>query len=208
VLAFGDGVMTGSSPLGSVLGTAASWIFASLCVVASIVYFDEVRAVTRWAFGIELPDQSAAAARAPAGNARGPAAPARGSDDSSSSGSAVRLRADRLGHFVASADVNGSTIDVLVDTGASIVALTYEDAERAGIYVRPQDFTHRVNTANGQARIAPVMVDQISIGGITVRDVKAAVSEPGKLNQTLLGMTFLGRLTRAEMTRGELLLEE
>jgi aspartyl protease family protein len=200
--------MTGSSPLGNVLATAASWIFASGCLVGSIVYFNEIRSVTRWAFGIEISDRPIAAATSPDAGARDAAGDSAGTSESSSSGTTVRLRADRLGHFVASAEVNGSSIDVLVDTGASIVAFTYEDAERAGIYVRPQDFTHRVNTANGQARIAPVTVDQITIGGITVRNVKAAVSERGKLNQTLLGMTFLGRLARAEMRRGELLLEE
>lgn len=197
--------MTGSSPLANVLGTAASWIFASVCLVGSIVYFNELRSVTRWAFGIEIPDKPAEAAGTQATGAGGGSA---ASSDDASSGTTVRLRADRFGHFITVAQVNGSSIDVLVDTGASIVALTFEDAERAGIYARPQDFTHRVNTANGQARIAPVTIDQISIGGITVRNVKAAVSERGKLTQSLLGMTFLGRLARAEMRRSELILEE
>lgn len=187
-------------------------MFAGACLIGSIFYFNELRAVTRWAFGIEIRDQPATLSKAPGERARSAdeadSAADSSSDAASNSGSTVRLRADRLGHFVTSAEVNGSAIDVLVDTGASIVALTYEDAERAGIYVQPQDFTQRVNTANGQAKIAPVTVDQISIGGITVRNVKAAVSERGKLNQTLLGMTFLGRLARAEMRRGELLLEE
>lgn len=192
--------MAQSSPLGSALGTAASWLFGSLCMVGSVVYFDELRGVGRHVLGISIPDSTAAKPGAADESAPSPS--------SSSSGSTVQLRADRLGHFVTSAEVNGRTIDVMVDTGASIVALTWEDAERAGIYVRPSDFTHRVNTANGQAKIAPITVDQISIGGITVRNVRAAVSEPGKLNQTLLGMTFLGRLSRADMRRGELLLEE
>jgi aspartyl protease family protein len=89
-----------------------------------------------------------------------------------------------------------------------LVAFTSEDAERAGIFVRQADYTQRVNTANGIARIAPVTVDRISIGDITVRNVQAAVSEPGKLQTTLLGMSFLGRLSRAEMRQGRLILEE
>ena len=68
----------------------------------------------------------------------------------------------------------------MVDTGASIVALTYEDAERAGVYVRDSDFTQRVRTANGMARVAPVTLDRVSIGDITVRNVPAAVSERGQ----------------------------
>ena len=89
-----------------------------------------------------------------------------------------------------------------------MVALTYEDAERAGIYVRPSDFTHTVNTANGVARVAPVTIDSVAIGHITVRNVRGAVSEPGKLSGTLLGMTFLGRLSRADLRKGTLILEE
>ena len=80
----------------------------------------------------------------------------------------------------------------MVDTGATMVALSYEDAERAGVYVRPADFTMRVNTANGIARAAPVTLDEISLGDITVRNVRAAVSEPGRLQGSLLGMSFLG----------------
>ena len=68
----------------------------------------------------------------------------------------------------------------MVDTGASIVALTFEDAERAGLYIRDRDYTQRVNTANGLARIAPVTLDRVSIGDIMVRNVPAAVSEPGQ----------------------------
>jgi aspartyl protease family protein len=198
--------MATSSTLGAAAGIVGSWIFAAACLVCSLVYFDELRAVGRWAFGVPDPDRIAAVSRSQAEEPA--AAPVSSSPVSSSSGSTVELRADRHGHFTANAQINGSSIDVMVDTGASIVALTWEDAERVGIFVRPSDFTHRVNTANGLARVAPVMIDQISIGGITVRDVRGTVSEPGKLNGTLLGMTFLGRLSRAELRRGTLLLEE
>ena len=97
---------------------------------------------------------------------------------------------------------------MLVDSGASIVVLTYEDAERAGIYVRERDYTQRVSTANGVTRVAPMTLDRVSIGGITVRDVEAAVSEPGRLGQSLLGMTFLGRLQRVDMRPGVLVLQD
>ena len=80
-----------------------------------------------------------------------------------------------------SIEINGRSVDAMVDTGASIVALSWDDAERAGLYIRDSDYTQRVNTANGLARIAPVMLDRVSIGDITVRNVPAAVSEPGKL---------------------------
>lgn len=104
--------------------------------------------------------------------------------------------------------MNGRTIRVLVDTGASIVALTYEDARSIGLLVRDSDFTHRVSTANGIARVAPVVIDRIAIGDILVRDVQGAVMEPGKLGTTLLGMSFLGRLQRVDMRAGTLVLQE
>ncbi|MBX9682758.1 MAG: TIGR02281 family clan AA aspartic protease [Hyphomicrobium sp.] len=120
----------------------------------------------------------------------------------------VSLRATSNGHFQSDAEVNGRSIDVLVDTGATLVALTYEDAERAGIYLRPADFTHSVSTANGIAKVAPVTISSISIGSITVRNVQAAVCERGKLQQTLLGMSFLSRLSRVDMRAGILVLQD
>ncbi|MFN0219581.1 MAG: TIGR02281 family clan AA aspartic protease [Hyphomicrobium sp.] len=118
------------------------------------------------------------------------------------------LRAGDHGHFEADAEINGRNVDVMVDTGATLVALTYEDAERAGIRLRPADFTHQVATANGVAKIAPVTIDSVSVGSITVRNVQGAVSERGKLHQTLLGMSFLGRLSRVDMRAGMLELHQ
>lgn len=120
----------------------------------------------------------------------------------------VTLRAADGGHFVTSADINGRSVDVMVDTGATTVAMTYEDAQRAGIYVNPSDFTYQVSTANGVAKVAPVDIGSISIGSITVRNVRGAVVERGKMDKTLLGMTFLGRLSGVEMRRDTLILRE
>jgi aspartyl protease family protein len=120
----------------------------------------------------------------------------------------VTLRANDNGHFETTAEVNGRDVEVMVDTGATMVALTYEDAERAGIYLSPSDFTHSVSTANGTAKVAPIEIGSISIGNITVRNVSGAVSERGNLHKTLLGMTFLGRLSRVEMRRNDLVLYE
>ncbi len=120
----------------------------------------------------------------------------------------VELKADGHGHFVATAQVNGSGIDVMVDTGASLVALTAEDAERVGVRVRPSDFTQRVATANGHAKVAPVLLQSITIGDVTVRNVRAVVAEAGRLETTLLGMTFLSRVGRVEMSGGRLLLQD
>jgi aspartyl protease family protein len=120
----------------------------------------------------------------------------------------VSIAAADYGHFLTEAEIDGRSVNVMVDTGASLVALTYEDAADLGIFVRPSDFTHVVQTANGPARVAPVTISSISIGDITVRDVPAVVSERGKSGRTLLGMSFLGRLSSVEMRGGTLVLQE
>lgn len=125
-----------------------------------------------------------------------------------SSGGDLEIAPNDNGHFETEAEVNGSRIDVLVDTGATIVALTYDDAERAGVRLSPADFTHEVKTANGVAKVAPVELSSVTIGDITVRNVRGAVTERGKLHKTLLGMSFLSRLSRVEMRPQGLVLHE
>lgn len=118
------------------------------------------------------------------------------------------LKANDSGHFETPADINGAEVDVMVDTGATLVAMTYEDAEKAGLSLTDDDFSQNVNTANGVAKIAVVNLDSITIGDITVKNVKGAVAEPGRLHKTLLGMSFLGRLSRVEMQPDTLILHE
>ncbi len=120
----------------------------------------------------------------------------------------VVLKAGRNGHFETAVTINGRRIDAMVDTGATLVALTYEDAEASGIFPRESDFRYKVNTANGIARVAAVTLDQVTIEDITIRNVSGFVAERGKLNTTLLGMSFLSKLSRAEMSRGTLTLQE
>jgi aspartyl protease family protein len=189
--------MAFSSGVKYALKEAASWLFAAVVLIFTVVYFDELRTGLASAFGLPTSAELADLGAEPAG-----------SGAAVSSAGSVELRAGRNGHFMTTADLNGRPVDVLVDTGASMVALSYEDAERAGVFVRPSDFTHRVSTANGTAKIALVTLDSVSIGDITIRNVEAMVSEPGRLATTLLGMTFLGRLSRAEMRSGVLILQE
>lgn len=120
----------------------------------------------------------------------------------------VELRADAQGHYNSEIEINGRTVHAMLDTGATMVALSYEDAERSGIFLSDTDFSHPVRTANGVARVAPVMLHRVRIGDIEVRDVPAAVAEPGRLQGTLLGMSFLGRLSRLEMQSGRLVLHD
>lgn len=120
---------------------------------------------------------------------------------------AVALPRGSDGHFRANAEINGRHVETLVDTGATLVAMSYEDAAAIGISVGSADYRYVSNTANGQARFARVTLDEVRIGSVVVRNVPAAVSEPGKLGTTLLGMSFLGQL-RVEMKGGRLVLEQ
>jgi aspartyl protease family protein len=120
----------------------------------------------------------------------------------------VSIAAGAYGHFQTQAEIDGRSIDVMVDTGASLVALTYEDAASVGLYVKPSDFTGLAQTANGSTRVAPVTISRISIGDIMVRNVPAVVSARGASERTLLGMSFLKRLTRVEMRAGMLVLQQ
>lgn len=190
--------MAASSVLRFAAREVGSWMLIAAIVVGGIVYFDELKGTAAAALG--LTEQQITIADAPRGTRDEPARP-------SASGT-VELRAGGHGHFETPISINGRSIEVMVDTGASLVALSYEDAERAGIFVRPGDFTHRSQTANGIAKFAPVTLERISLGDITVRNVAAAVSEPGKLRTSLLGMSFLNKLSRTEMRRGLLVLHE
>ena len=110
--------------------------------------------------------------------------------------------ANEQGHIILDAAVNGASVRLLVDTGASLVTLTPADARAAGIARGELVFNHRVSTANGFARMAPVTLREIRIGQLSLYDVPAAVLE--NLNISLLGMSFLSRLQSYEMREGKL----
>ncbi|KQW72213.1 aspartyl protease [Phenylobacterium sp. Root77] len=109
------------------------------------------------------------------------------------------------GHYWAEADVNGSRVRFLVDTGASAVALTLADAQRLGIATDKLDYNYNVVTASGQTRAAAVTLGRVSVAGAALNDVEALVIESG-LESSLLGMTYLGRLASFEATRTALIL--
>ena len=101
------------------------------------------------------------------------------------------------GHYWAEADIDGRAVRVLVDTGASVVALTRQDALRLGLHVTPSDFTQTVQTASGPVKAAPVELDHVAVSGARVEKVRALIVEKG-LPHSLLGMSYLGRLSAFE----------
>jgi aspartyl protease family protein len=111
------------------------------------------------------------------------------------------------GHYWATARVNGIEVRFLVDTGATMVALTALDAQRLGFETRRLDYSQRVMTAQGETRAAPVILSSLSVTGARLTDVHAVVIEEG-LDTSLLGMTYLGRLSRFEATPTALILRQ
>jgi aspartyl protease family protein len=115
---------------------------------------------------------------------------------------------DGRGHFEVDARVNGRRIGFMVDTGASVIALTAHDAARLGIHPAPNAFVAEVKTANGTVRGAPTRLDVVEVGKLELRDVAALVLPDQALSDNLLGLSFLSRLRRFEYSDGKLVLEQ
>ena len=113
---------------------------------------------------------------------------------------AVRIRKRNDGHFLARVQANGSTLTMLVDTGASTVVLNPADAKRIGIDLDKLRYSVPVQTANGTTYAAQVRLKSVSVGGIVMRDIEALVAKPGTLRDSLLGMSFLSRLRSYEFS--------
>ncbi len=109
------------------------------------------------------------------------------------------------GHYWAEGQVDGTRVRFLVDTGATSVALTSEDAQRLGFDPAALKYDVPVHTANGESHAARIRLANLSIAGARVEDVEAMVVDHG-LSTSLLGMSYLGRLQRFEATQQALIL--
>lgn len=121
------------------------------------------------------------------------------------SGGAAQVAKAADGHYWAQAQVDGRWVRFLVDTGASAVALTGEDARRLGIDLAALEYDRPVITANGPTKAATVTLGHVSVAGARVEEVRAMVVPQG-LQTSLLGMSYLGRLSRFEATPTALIL--
>jgi aspartyl protease family protein len=115
---------------------------------------------------------------------------------------------DARGHFEVDARVDGRQLSFMVDTGASVIALTASDAAQLGIHPAAREFIALVKTANGTVRGAPTQLDMVEVGDLVVRDVAALVLPDEALSENLLGLSFLSRLRRFEFSDGKLVLEQ
>ena len=120
---------------------------------------------------------------------------------------AFTYRVKSNGHFYVEAEVNGATIQFLVDTGASSVALTARDARAAGLSPESLRYDIQASTANGVTRFAGASLREVRIGQLSVENVSAVVMPPNASNISLLGMSFLSRLDSYRISDGVLTME-
>ncbi len=145
------------------------------------------------------------AQRAPALRAASAEAAVPIAEPADAAGPTARIVKAADGHFWANGQVNGADVRFLVDTGATAVALKAEDAQRLGLDLSKLNFAYRVVTAAGEARAASVTLASVDIGGAKLQNVDALVIDKG-LDTSLLGMTYLGRLSSFQATRQALIL--
>lgn len=177
----------GRGMLGSAVRYGLIWAAIFLVGLAAYAYRDEIGVAAKRILGEVFPGEPALEAAA--------------------DGRSVTItRAPRDIHFSVIATVQNAPVDMMIDTGASVVTLTYEDALLAGIRTRNLRYDVTVSTANGPARAAPVILDQVAIGPIVERRVAALVAEQGMLETSLLGLNFLNELTSFTVTGNRMIM--
>ena len=110
------------------------------------------------------------------------------------------------GQFYFDTTVGSVPVRMVFDTGAGMVVLRSEDAARAGVPVNTLSYSVSIGTANGDTEAALVVLDTMRVGDITRRNVPAWVLRPGKLGISLLGQSFMAKLSSYRFEAGELTL--
>ncbi|WP_106607973.1 retropepsin-like aspartic protease family protein [Shimia abyssi] len=109
------------------------------------------------------------------------------------------------GHYRLTLDVNDTPLTFIVDTGATDIVLSKQDARKVGFDPDALPFYGRAMTANGEVRTAPVTLDQVSLDGLTDRNIPARING-GELSQSLLGMSYLQRFEQITITGNQMIL--
>lgn len=111
------------------------------------------------------------------------------------------------GHFYASPAINHVPIDALIDTGASVIALTGEDAGAIGLNWNDADVRMIGHGASGEVYGVPVRLERVELGSFEVYDVDAVIIPEG-LHVTLLGQSFLSRIPNVKIADGRMNLSD
>lgn len=117
----------------------------------------------------------------------------------------IRLPLARDGHYYAVLEVNGARVEFLVDTGASDIVLSINDAERAGINLDNLRYFGEAETANGTVRTAGITLNTVKLEDRVDYDLRASVTD-GEMDGSLLGMAYLSRFSRIEIVKNSLYL--
>lgn len=150
-------------------------------------------------------EQQSPALAASATSDTGTVPPADQSTTSYAKAAVISRRDD--GHYWTNASVDGTSVEFMIDTGASIIALTPKDAQRIGIDMDALSYDGRINTAGGQIKGAYITIDEVRIGRVKIKNVDAVVLPDG-LTQSLLGMSFLGQLYSYEFRQNQLIIRQ
>ncbi|WP_083638818.1 retropepsin-like aspartic protease family protein [Rhizobium oryziradicis] len=188
-LLLSSGIVASRANLGQNLRFAVWWLMIALVLVIGYLYRDDAMGV---------------ADRVVAGLVPGHAVVTTTGDGQNQ----IILQRGNSGHFATKVSINGVTVPMMVDTGASSVVLRAEDAAKLGIDVEKLNYGVTVSTANGDALAAPVRLNEVAIGPIVRKDVRALVTQPGRLQSGLLGMSFLSTLDSVQMRGDELRLTD
>ncbi|WP_432283264.1 TIGR02281 family clan AA aspartic protease [Aminobacter sp. BA135] len=188
LLVIGAGVLRRGTRFGDTVRGLAMWVVIVLVFVAGYQYRYELQDV---------------ASRVTAGLVPGSPMSALDGDGRAT----VTLDKLTNGHFGARMQVNGQTIDVMVDTGATTTVLTVADARRAGFDLESLSFTVPVSTANGIAHAARVTAASVQLGTIERRNLPMLVADQG-LEQSLLGMNFIGSLSGFDVRGDRMILRD
>ena len=170
----------------SMVRDAVTWLALGLALVTLYSYKEEIGPIAARVVGELLPGSAMTIEQSAGGLTE------------------IRIRKRLDGHFNANVAVNGKQIAMIVDTGASSIVLTPEDAAKAGIDTRNLAYNIPVLTANGRTFAARVRLDKVAIGPLDRTNVDALVAKHGAMTQSLLGMSFLSRLRSYEFS-GEFL---
>ncbi|RJG44931.1 TIGR02281 family clan AA aspartic protease [Mesorhizobium sp. DCY119] len=185
----GAGILSSRHRLGDVARNLALWLLVILVFIAGYQYRYELQDI---------------ASRVTAGLVPGSPLSITDSDGRTT----VTLEKMPNGHFEARIGVDGAAMQVLVDTGATSTVLTANDARRAGFDPETLAYTIPVATANGNATAARVTAKELTLGAITRRNVTLLVAAPGMLDQSLLGMNFIGTLSGFDMRGDRMILRD
>ncbi len=120
----------------------------------------------------------------------------------------VTIPPDRHGNFIVAAAINGVPIPMVFDTGASVVALSFEDAARAGLTPARGAFNRRIETASGVVMAAGIVISDFTLEGTVQNNVEAYILPPATLHTSLLGRSSWGRLAQGfSVVAGDLILK-